>query len=70
MVTLLIVLVAVDTPDNLISLGGLAAFIVLAWVTSINPARVSVRAFSSWGEREGDGGGVEGGGGGEARRLM
>ncbi|KAL8570397.1 hypothetical protein ACOMHN_035815 [Nucella lapillus] len=41
MVTLLIVLVALDTPSNLVSLGGLAAFIVLAWVTSINPARVN-----------------------------
>ncbi|XP_076461138.1 putative transporter HI_0519 [Babylonia areolata] len=41
MVTLLIVLVALDTPSNLISLGGLAAFITISWVTSVNPARVN-----------------------------
>ncbi|XP_076472613.1 solute carrier family 28 member 3-like isoform X2 [Babylonia areolata] len=41
MVTLLIVLVALETPNNLISLAGLAAFIFLSWVTSIDPARVN-----------------------------
>lgn len=41
MVTLLIVLVALKTPDNLISLAGLTGFLVLTWVTSINPARVN-----------------------------
>lgn len=40
MVTLLIVLVALETPENLISLAGLTAFIVLSYVTSINPAKV------------------------------
>nr|KAG5693766.1 hypothetical protein BaRGS_032450 [Batillaria attramentaria] len=41
MVTLLIVLVALETPENLISLAGLAGFIIIAYITSINPARVN-----------------------------
>lgn len=41
MVTLLIVLVAVRTPGNLVSLAGLAAFVILAYVTSIHPAKVN-----------------------------
>ena len=41
-VTLLIVLVALDTPENLISLAGLAGFIVVGWITSVNPARVGL----------------------------
>ena len=41
-VTLLIVLVAMDTPENLISLAGLAGFIIVCWITSVNPARVSL----------------------------
>ena len=41
-VTLLIVLVALDTPENLISLAGLAGFIIVGWITSVNPARVGL----------------------------
>ncbi|XP_012939967.1 solute carrier family 28 member 3 [Aplysia californica] len=41
MVTLIIVLVALDTPRNLLSVAGLAAFIVLCFLTSHNPAMVN-----------------------------
>ncbi|XP_025093525.1 solute carrier family 28 member 3-like isoform X2 [Pomacea canaliculata] len=41
MVTVLIVLVAIRTPSNLVSLGGLAAFILLSYITSFNPAKVN-----------------------------
>ncbi|KAK7479261.1 hypothetical protein BaRGS_00029509 [Batillaria attramentaria] len=41
MVTLLIVLVALRTPGNLLSLAGLAGFIAVSYVTSVSPARVN-----------------------------
>ncbi|PVD30119.1 hypothetical protein C0Q70_09381 [Pomacea canaliculata] len=41
MVTVLIALVAIRTPNNLVSLGGLAAFILLSYITSFNPAKVN-----------------------------
>ncbi|BFY98366.1 hypothetical protein BsWGS_01406 [Bradybaena similaris] len=39
-VTLIIVVVALDTPQNLLSLAGLAAFIVICVITSHNPAMI------------------------------
>ncbi|CAG5118720.1 unnamed protein product, partial [Candidula unifasciata] len=39
-VTLIIVLVALDTPKNLLSLAGLAAFIIICVVTSYSPAMI------------------------------
>ncbi|XP_046369656.2 solute carrier family 28 member 3-like [Haliotis rufescens] len=39
-IVILVIEVAIPTPDNLISLAGLAAFIILCFITSTNPGRV------------------------------
>ncbi|XP_071102090.1 solute carrier family 28 member 3-like [Haliotis cracherodii] len=40
MIAILVIEVAIPTPDNLISLAGLAAFIILCFISSTNPGRV------------------------------
>ncbi|XP_041365473.1 solute carrier family 28 member 3-like [Gigantopelta aegis] len=39
-IVVLVVKVALETPDNLVSLAGLAAFILVSYIISTNPARV------------------------------
>ena len=49
MVTLIIVLVALDKPKNLWSLAGLAALIIICFVTSYNPGMVRNQSWPSRG---------------------
>ena len=42
-VVYVIVDIAIDQPENLVSVAGMALYVIFFYITSINPARVSIR---------------------------
>ena len=42
-VVYIIVDIAIDQPENLVSVAGMALYVIFFYITSINPARVSIR---------------------------